>query len=89
VIHDLAAGSFTRVTDYGGDPVWLSDSRRILFVLGSRMYVVDTPTKRIKEVLSVAPNEIAARGFSISRDDRTIYFSIAATEADIWLVTFE
>jgi len=89
VIHDLASRTFTRVTDYGGDPVWLSDSRRVLFVEGSKILLVDTVTKRVKEILSVAPDDIAARGFSVSRDDRTIYFSVAATAADIWLITFE
>ncbi len=36
--------------------------------------------------------EIVAEGerwFALSRDNRLIYFSVAVTEADIWLATLE
>lgn len=37
----------------------------------------------------MAPYEIARRGFAISRDNRRIYFSLAATEADLWLLRLD
>jgi hypothetical protein len=36
----------------------------------------------------VAPYEISPRGFSVSRNDRRIYFSVTTTSADIWMATF-
>jgi Tol biopolymer transport system component len=79
--------SYTKLTSFGMDPVWLSDSRRLLLNHQGRIYLVDSPTKRVQEVLSIAPYEIARRGFAISRDDRRIYFSLATIEADIWLAS--
>ena len=69
-------------------PVWLSDSRRMLFQDRGRLYLLDSRSKKIREVLSVAPNEFG-NGVTISRDDRQIYFSLVTTEADIWLMNFE
>ncbi len=34
------------------------------------------------------PEEIARRGFAVS-DDHRIYFSVTATEADVWMAEFE
>jgi Tol biopolymer transport system component len=89
IVYTVGAGAYTRVTDFGGDPVWLTDSRRLLFVQGERIYLADTATKRTREILSVAPNQVAARGIDVSRDGRTIYFSVATTVADIWMMSFD
>jgi len=48
---------------------------------------VDSETRKTHEILSIAPQEVARRGFALSRDDRQIYFSVAHTEADVWLMT--
>jgi hypothetical protein len=76
------------VTDRGADPVWLSDSRRLLFHHGGKIHLVDSETRKQRELISVAPEEIARRGFAISPDDRHIYFSMSTTEADVWMVDF-
>jgi hypothetical protein len=44
--------------------------------------------KRVRELLSVAPNQLGIGG-TISRDDRQIHFSLVTTEADIWLMTLQ
>jgi hypothetical protein len=41
------------------------------------------------ELLSVAPEEIARRGFAVSPDDGHIYFSVSTTESDVWMLEFE
>jgi Tol biopolymer transport system component len=85
-VYSFATDSYTKLTSFGLDPIWLSDSRRLLFNHQGRIYLVDAETKRTQEVLSIAPYEIGRRGFAVSRDDRTIYFSLATTEADLWLL---
>ena len=86
-VYAFATKEHRHVTDFGLDPIWLADSRRLLFNHAGRIWLVDSETKRAHEVLSIAPHEIARRGFAISRDDRRICFSLATTEADIWLLS--
>jgi Tol biopolymer transport system component len=88
-VYAFQTRSYTQLAEFGIDPIWLSDSRRLLFNHHGRIYLVDSATKKAQEVLSIAPYEIARRGFAISRDDRRIYFSLATTEADIWLLRLE
>jgi Tol biopolymer transport system component len=87
VVYSLASQQFERITDFGADPVWLSDSRRLIFHNGSAFYVVDSQSKKVREIFSVAPHE--PRECAVSRDDRFIYFSASTGEADIWLMTLE
>ena len=54
VIYTFASRAYERLTDFGEWPVWLPDSRRVLFVSGGRDYwVVDTRTKQTRKVFSV------------------------------------
>jgi eukaryotic-like serine/threonine-protein kinase len=84
-IYSIESDTFERLTDFGMDPVWLSDNRRLLFYNNGRIDLVDRATKKSHTVLSVAPHAIAKRGFALSSDDRLIYFSQTSTEANIWL----
>lgn len=86
---DLASSTYTKLSDFGADPAWLSDSRRLLMNHRGRLYLLEAAGKAPREILSLAPYDISPRGLSISRDDRTIYFSVATTSADIWMATFD
>jgi serine/threonine protein kinase len=85
VTYSLVTQKYEKLTDFGQGPVWLSDNRRLLFYRGDKVYLVDSQSKRVHEVFSIAPRRF--RGFSVSRDNRLIYFSIETTEADIWMMT--
>jgi hypothetical protein len=60
-----------------GGRVWLSDSRRLLFQ--DKIFLLDSQSKKVHEVLSVTPHNIAY-AVTLSRDDRQIYFSLVTTE---------
>ncbi|SPE35792.1 hypothetical protein SBA6_490017 [Candidatus Sulfopaludibacter sp. SbA6] len=81
---------YDRVTDFGWEPRWLSDGHRLLFhnALDGKIYLVDSRSRKIHEVLSVSPNEVFYV-FSVSSDDRWIYFSQIVDESDIWLTHLE
>jgi eukaryotic-like serine/threonine-protein kinase len=89
LVYHFSSGKYTKVSDSGIDPVWLSDNRRLVLNQRGRLQLIDTETKASREILSIAPSDIAPRGFSVSKDDRTIYFSVATTTADIWLLSFD
>lgn len=89
VVYSPTSRTFDKLTDFGADPIWLSDSQRLLFLYEGSIHIVDRRSRRTREILSIAPQEIARRGFAISRDDRQIYFSVARLDADIWLMNSE
>jgi len=69
--------------------VWLNDSRRLLFNLDGKIHLVDSQTRRTHEVLSIAPAAVSKRGFALSPDNRAIYFSVAHTDGDVWVLMYE
>ena len=87
VLYTLSSGQYEKIIDFGLFPVWLSDNRRLLFLHQGKLYLVDSQSKRVHEVLSVAPHSVSP--FALSRDDRLIYFTLESTEADIWLLALE
>jgi hypothetical protein len=87
-VFSLQSQQNDKLTDFGTRPVWLSDSRRILFQDRGRLYLVDSRSKKVREALSMPPHDLG-NGVVISRDDRVICFSLITTEADIWLMTLE
>ena len=86
-IYSLDSRGVEWITDRGIRPVWLGDNRRLLFPDGDKIKLVDTQSREVREVLSVAPNSFG--NLSISWDDRRIYFTVAVAEADIWLMSLE
>ncbi len=84
--YSLRTKAFDRITDFGGYPVWLRDSRHLMFVSGGHdFYVVDTRSRKAEKVFS-APQDIIGPP-QLTRDGREAYFSRRVTEGDIWLVT--
>ena len=72
----------------GDSPLWLPDSRRLIFHHQGKAYLIDSQSKRMHEVLSVAPHAVSWQ-FGLSRDGRQIVFTLDATEADVWLMSLE
>jgi hypothetical protein len=62
-------------------PRWLNDSRRLLFLSAGKLYILDSVSKEYEEVRDLG------RWFSLSQDNRTIYFDRFLEEADIWMLT--
>jgi Tol biopolymer transport system component len=87
VLYSFVSQQYEQLTDVGNGPIWLSDSRRLLFLRQGHLWLADSQSKKFHEILSVAPHNIASLG--LSRDNRLICFSLSATEADIWLMTLE
>jgi Tol biopolymer transport system component len=88
-LYNVASRTYRKLTSNGADPVWLSDNRRLLFLDKGRIYLLNIDGGATRELVSASPEEIARRGFSVTPDDRHIYFSISTTEADVWMLEFE
>ena len=66
---------------------WLSDSRRLLVGYQDRLYLINLAAGKSHEILSVLPDAIF--GYSLSRDDRLIVYTLISNRADIWLASAE
>jgi Tol biopolymer transport system component/predicted Ser/Thr protein kinase len=75
---------YERLTVEGSFPMWLSDSRRLVYSAGGRAYVLDVTTKRAREIFDAGDEEL--RSVGISNDDRLLYFTFVESESNIWLL---
>ncbi|MEW6207831.1 MAG: winged helix-turn-helix domain-containing protein [Acidobacteriota bacterium] len=87
MIYSLESHRYERITESGSTPVWLSDGIRLLFLNQGKLYLIDSISRKISEVMSLAPNVTGE--FALSRDDRLIYFRLSSIEADIWLMVLK
>jgi serine/threonine protein kinase len=86
-VFTLDSSRYERLADFGFNPSWLHDNRRILFQDNGKIFLVDSVTKKWKEILSLKPASWLGDPIT-STDDRTIYFTQYALGSDIWLLTF-
>ena len=88
-VYSVHSQNHVRLTDFGEWPVWLPDSRRILFVarLGREFHVLDSVTRQTRMVFSVPRDTLGPP--RLTRDGRAAYFSRRVTEGDIWLVNLQ
>jgi len=85
-IYSLESRTLRRLTEFGGVARWLSDCRRLMFHDEQKIYLLDTRSGKVREILSVAPHELGSI-FTLARDDRLIVFPVEVTEADVWLMS--
>jgi Tol biopolymer transport system component len=86
VVYDFRSGAYERLTDVGQWPVWLPDSRHLLFVTGGKEFrVVDSRSRQLRTVFAVERDVIGPP--RLSHDGREMFFSRRVTEGDVWLVT--
>ena len=84
-VHEIGTDRIDWLTDFGEWPVWLSDSRRLLFSHQGKLYLVDRTTRKTVEVLSLPQPSLGS--VALSRDQKTIYFTFRAAESDVWMIT--
>jgi serine/threonine protein kinase len=85
--YSFPTHQFTRLyeSESANSPIWLNDGRRLLFQEGSKVMLMDLGTQATRELLSVAPDTMDVR-WSITHDNRTIYYVRQVEQADIWLM---
>lgn len=85
-IYDLDAKTYDWLTDFGDWPIWLNDNRQLLFVSQGTIYLFDTHSRKYHQVFVVTDQDVDIGSPALSRDNRSLYFTYVAAEADIWLM---
>ena len=81
-LYDLETKEYRIFETKGRDATWLADGRRLLYYSSNNMYLLDAVSGEVREILSDMQSD-----FSVSRDNRWIYFTRSLREADIWMLT--
>jgi Tol biopolymer transport system component len=91
VVYSLAtpnaAPQLELIAENADYPVWLNDNQRLLFTRVGTLWLADLRTKTTQEVYAPAVGKAAEYG-ALAPDNHTIYFSLASSEADIWLASW-
>jgi len=82
--YAFAERKYEKLADVDAYPVWLSDSRRLIFQEEGKAYIADIVTKRVQPFFDEGQDRV--RSIGIARDDSLIYFSVYQSESDIWLL---
>jgi serine/threonine protein kinase/Tol biopolymer transport system component/Tfp pilus assembly protein PilF len=85
-IYDLEARTYDWLTDFGDWPIWLTDNRHLLFVSQGDIYLFDTASRKYHQIFEVTDQDVDIGSPALSRDNRTLYFTYVAADADIWLM---
>ncbi len=84
VTFSFEKGTYLRLTDFGDWAEWLADSQTLLIGNEGKVFTLDTRSKETRELLSLPDG--AAVTPTLSRDNRTMYFTLVTEEANIWLL---
>jgi Tol biopolymer transport system component len=69
----------------GKHPVWLNDSRRLIYADGGRLFIADTALRLSRELLSMPDQQLDHP--RLSRDNLHLYFSHTGIDANLWVMT--
>jgi hypothetical protein len=86
-VHEGGSERLQWQTDFGEGPVWLADSRTLLFSHQRKLFLLDGVSGNVREVLATPQQNLGSVG--LSRDNQTIYYSVAAAESDLCLMTIK
>ncbi len=86
-VYSFSNNRYERITTYGDFTYWLKDGRRFMFKSGTKICLGDAQTKKTTEIFSNVLYPAAEAG--ISADNKNIYFRVAKSEGDIWLLSLE
>ncbi|MEX2271193.1 MAG: protein kinase [Vicinamibacterales bacterium] len=86
-VHTIGTQQIQWLTDFGEWPVWLADSRRLLFSHRGVLHLIDSVTGKHKELMSLPQSSLGSVG--LSTDNRAIYFTLRSAESDIWMMTLK
>ncbi len=86
VVYSPENGTYERLTDFGMQPCWVADGRRLVFSSKGKLHLVDSVTRETRLLLSVPPPEYLGWP-KCTRD--ALFFLRSVNEADIWMAELQ
>ena len=85
IIYSIISKSYRKLSDTGDGPLWFNDSKRILYSYKNKFFVLDSKTGISKMISNTKQPMPYSDYFSISPDNKSIYFIKQEKESDIWM----
>ncbi len=86
-LFDVEAQRYEKLSTFGTAARWLSDGCRLVFAHQDKLYLTHTDDKQARVIHTTTPRSL--RSLDLSSDDRSIFLSVATTEADVWLLSLD
>jgi Tol biopolymer transport system component len=87
-IYSFATKKYKILSTVGEWPIWMPDSRRILYVANKNaFFILDSRTKKVRKIWTSDREVIGPP--RITRDGRMAFFTRRVTQGDIWLLTLK
>lgn len=71
----------------GKHPVWLNDSRRIIYADGGRLFIADVMLRISRELFAMPDQQLDYP--RLSRDNLHLYFTHTGVDANLWMMTLQ
>ncbi len=85
-IYSLADKSYRKLSAAGINPVWVNDSKRILYFDNGELYVMDIKSDRSRLVYNLNEQLIPGDNmYALSPDNKSIYYIKVEKDANIWM----
>ncbi|MBW2526735.1 MAG: PD40 domain-containing protein [Deltaproteobacteria bacterium] len=86
-LYSLDEKVYQKITDDGGGPEWLPDSKRLLYFATSGVHVIDIHERKPRLVMASGLDGLA--DYSLSPDGEWLYLLQTSQDDDIWLAELE
>ena len=86
-IYSFGSNRYERIVEKGGDPFWLADNKRLMFLDDGKLKMIDLTDRHVKEILAAKPLDISSA--AISPDNKRIYYTLLSIESDIQLLSLK
>ena len=87
VVLELTNGGYRRVTDFGESPLWVGDSKALLFTHEDRVFSWNGKDEP-RAIWSAEPNRLES-SLSIGLDGHEVYFASAGSTERVWLLDLD
>jgi hypothetical protein len=85
-IYSSAARDYYQLRP-GKSPVWLHDSRRLIYASEGKLHLAEAVLKISRELLALADQSLDSP--RLSADNRLLYFAAEGIDANLWLLTVD
>jgi eukaryotic-like serine/threonine-protein kinase len=86
VVFSLASGRYEKLTDVGTVPIWLHDSRTLLYLHEGKVFLRALDAREPRLLLDPPPNSVFTN-VAVGPDDRALYAVRDSDEGDVWMMT--
>ncbi|HVT14887.1 MAG TPA: protein kinase [Thermoanaerobaculia bacterium] len=86
VLYSFQTARYSKVTESGSLPQWLHDGRRLVYLDGEKVFLLDVRSRAARPVLAAPPGSTFT-WVSVGPDDRVLYLAHKRGEGHIWMLT--